>query len=206
MNIWEIDKLLVFIAFVIPGFIALKTYELLDPGDPKSSSQQIIDAIAYSCIYYFVLFTLMVLGDIVLVWFGKESSWFYEEGYDIFILVVLFLVVLVALPCLWLWIRKRKWIQKFLPHPTQKPWDYVFSQRKRYWITVTLKDGTKITGRYDDESFASSAPSEEQIYLEKTWILNDDKWEEQPTSIIILSDIAYIELMKYKPEEDDHEE
>jgi len=31
MNIFEIDKLIIFIAFVIPGFISIKVYNLLSP-------------------------------------------------------------------------------------------------------------------------------------------------------------------------------
>ncbi len=50
MNIWEADKLIIFIAFVIPSFISLKVYDLLCPGSPKDSSKQVVDAVAYSCI------------------------------------------------------------------------------------------------------------------------------------------------------------
>jgi len=45
MNIWETDKLIVFLLFVIPGFISLKTYELLIPNEQKDSSKQLIDAL-----------------------------------------------------------------------------------------------------------------------------------------------------------------
>jgi len=40
MEIWEIDKLVLFIAFVIPGFISIKCYQLLFPGTEKSASDQ----------------------------------------------------------------------------------------------------------------------------------------------------------------------
>lgn len=41
MDIWEVDKLILFIAFVIPGFIALKMYELIFPGEEKDSSAHV---------------------------------------------------------------------------------------------------------------------------------------------------------------------
>jgi len=55
MDIWETNKLLLFVGFVIPGFISLKTYELLLPSTPKESAKQLIDAVAYSCINYALL-------------------------------------------------------------------------------------------------------------------------------------------------------
>jgi hypothetical protein len=45
MDIWQTDKLVLFIAFVVPGFVALKTYELLIPRAPRESAQQLIDAV-----------------------------------------------------------------------------------------------------------------------------------------------------------------
>lgn len=56
MNIWDLDKLFLFVMFVVPGFISLKAYELFVPGQPKDSSKQIIDVITYSCINYALLF------------------------------------------------------------------------------------------------------------------------------------------------------
>ncbi len=50
MKIWDENKLLIFIAFVVPGFIAIKAYELLTPTRYTESSKQIVDAVAYSCL------------------------------------------------------------------------------------------------------------------------------------------------------------
>jgi hypothetical protein len=35
MNIWEVDKLIIFIAFVIPGFISIKVYDLFVPTERR---------------------------------------------------------------------------------------------------------------------------------------------------------------------------
>ena len=55
MDIWEVDKLVLFIAFVIPGFISIKTYQLAFPGIDRATSDQLIDAVAYSSINYAIL-------------------------------------------------------------------------------------------------------------------------------------------------------
>lgn len=75
MNIWEADKLLLFIAFVIPGFISLKVYELLNPGIQKESSKQIIDAVTYSCVNYAILFWPILAVERRAL--GKESPNLY---------------------------------------------------------------------------------------------------------------------------------
>ncbi len=66
-------------------------------------------------------------------------------------------------------------------------------------MIVALKDGTKISGSYDSASFASSAPAEEQLYLEEAWVLNDDggfdrRRESTAGSIILSNEIVTVEL------------
>jgi hypothetical protein len=128
---------------------------------------------------------------------GKNSPTLYS----IFYLAVLFLAPILW-ASLWHWIRNKNFIQKAIAHPTQKPWDYIFSKREPYWVKVVLKDGTKIGGKYSGNSFASSSPADEQIYLEETWIVNDkgglERKKNQTAGVIILSkEIAFIELIKY---------
>ena len=194
MNIWEENKLLLFIAFVIPGFVSLKAYELFFPSQRTESAKQIVEAVTYSCINYALLFWLIAFIE------GSKV----KDNF-IFLYFVFYVFVLFIAPIIWVWIwrviRNSKTFQKTAPHPTQKPWDYVFGKREPYWVIVTLKDGTKIAGSYDSESFSSSAPSEEQLYLEEAWVLNNDGGFERPREstkgIIILSgEMASIELFR----------
>ena len=199
MNIWEADKLIIFIAFVIPGFISLKVYELLYPGPTQDSSKQVIDAVAYSCINYALLFWPIQRVE------NSSASTQYPNAYAIFYFFVLFIAP-VAWVAIWKFLRTREIFQRFAPHPTQKPWDFVFSKRAPYWVKVILKDGSKIAGRYAGKSFTSSAPAEEQIYLEETWILNDKSGflrpQKRSAGVLVLSkDISYVEFSKYEEEE-----
>jgi hypothetical protein len=115
--------------------------------------------------------------------------------------------VLLLAPIIWVFslkfIRDSAFCQKFLTHPTELPWDYVFQQRRPYWVIVTLKDGMKIAGRYAENSFVSNYPSKEQIYLEETWHLNKYNGFDRPKNdssgtIVVTSEIAHIELFQYK--------
>lgn len=194
MDIWDIDKLAIFIAFVIPGFISIKAYQLVFPGTERATTDQLVDAVAYSSINYALLiFPIIAIESGEL----KDSCSFL---YYLFYIFVLFIAPIVWV-LIWKYLRARDFFQRNAPHPTAKPWDYVFAQRKSYWVKVTLKDGTVVAGRYADKSFASSAPAQEQIYLEETWIINSnggfERAKNNSAGVIILSnEISHIELRK----------
>lgn len=192
MNIWDADKLVLFVAFAIPGFIALKAYELMFPGIREDPGNQIVDAVAYSCINYALLIWPVVAVEAL----GWRAG--HPVLYGVFWLFVLF-VAPVLWSFLWGLTRTRKFFQRALIHPIQKPWDFLFAQRKAFWVKIVLNDGTKIGGKYADRSFASSAPAEEQIYLEESWILNDKGGFERPKNrtagiLVLASQIAYLEF------------
>ncbi len=195
MDIWEPDKLLLFVAFVIPGFISLKTYELLVPGQAKDSSTQLIDAVAYSCLNYAVLL------PIILKIKQSQFSVNYPIWHVIFQISVLFVFPVIWV-LIWKHLREKNFLQKNAPHPIRKPWDYIFSKRERYWVIVTLNDKTQIAGKYSNESFSSSAPADDQIYLEEAWVLNDrggfDRARKKTKGILITSkEIATVELFQH---------
>lgn len=204
MNIWDANKLLLFIAFVIPGFVSLKTYELFFPGAPKESDKLLIDAVAYSSINYALLLWPIFSIETHQV---RQS---HPTAYVLFYVFVL-LVAPIAWACVLKLLRTTEFFQRSMPHPTVKPWDFVFAQRKPYWAIVTLKDGKKIAGRYDSASFASSAPAAEQLYLEENWVLNDeggfDRSRTETAGILILSsEIVTVEFFKLTVGEDNGRE
>ncbi len=192
MEIWDANKLVLFIAFVVPGFISLKAYELLVPRVAKDSAQQLIDAVAYSSINYAIL--LWPIYEIETHAIRSTCPSAYVAFY-----VFVLLVAPISWACLLRWLRSTQFVQNTLPHPTEKPWDYVFSKRKPYWVIVSLKDGKKIGGRFDSQSFASSAPAVEQLYLEQCWEVNEDGGLERKRVdtggiLILAADVATVEF------------
>lgn len=194
MDIWEANKLLIFVGFVIPGFVSLKTYNLLVPSDSKDSASQIIEAVAYSCVNYALL-----IGPIY--WIDSIKLWTSHPGLYVVACIIVLLVAPIGWALLVKFLRETEFVRRAFPHPIQKPWDYVLGNGDAYWVIVTLKDGIKLAGRYDTKSFASSAPAREQIYLEESWVLNDDGGFDRPrentAGIMILSDeIVAMEFFK----------
>lgn len=198
MDIFEVDKLVLFIAFVIPGFISIKAYQLFSPMVEHPAAEQLIDAIAYSCINY-ALFILPI-------WL-VETSDLKEMNfvlYYLFYLMVL-LVAPVGLAILWRFLRSKNLFLSNILHPDKRSWDFLFSQRKCYWAKVVLKNGNIIGGLYAELSNASSFPEAEQIYLQETWVISEDgeflRKKKRTAGVIILSDeISHIELRVYENE------
>lgn len=195
MDIWDASKLSLFIQFVIPGFISIKWYQLSFPGSSRAASEQIVDAVAYSCINYAIwsIPTHYVQAGV------QSKGW---SPCDVLFYILVMFVSPILLVELWKMIRKSSVFQKNAPHPTGKPWDYVFAQRKWYWMKITMKDGTVLGGKFGDKSFASSAPEEEQIYMEESWVVDDTgafvRIKDKTAGVIVVSsEISHIELREH---------
>lgn len=81
----------------------------------------------------------------------------------------------------------------------------VFLQRQALWVVVHLKDKRKIGGIFAENSYASSFPAREQIYLEKVWEFSEqggfENSIEGSKGIIILGDeILSLEFFEDKGE------
>ena len=187
MSILELDRIIIYLLFFIPGFISLKVYDLMVPREYRDFSRSLFEAIGYSALNYAVLLPLILLihsGD-----FPTEHPAWY-----LFALFPILVIFPVLWPILFYRISTSRIGSRFIVHPMRKPWDYVFGKRQAYWVIVHLRDGRKIGGRFDRRSFASSYPADEQIYIEEVWQLDEDgKFQsdgqvERSQGILILRD------------------
>lgn len=167
MDIWQDTKLLLFLLFFVPGFISVKVYDLLVPSERRDFSKSVFEVVGYSALNFAALSWLII----TLV----SSVPLFSNAY-IFTLSVL--LILFFFPIVWpmLFVKLQSWppTAAYFRHPIQKPWDYVFGLKKPFWMIVHLKDGRRVGGRFYVNSFASSYPAEEQIYLEEVWNLDED--------------------------------
>lgn len=198
MELIDESKLAFFIAFILPGFISMKVYNLLCPTQDTEFNHKILEALTYSCIIYGFHFPF-------IFWLEQlTQNYNFTFLYGMFYFY-LFFISPIALAFIWYKLRETRWFQKRAPHPTLLPWDYVFSKRSVCWVIVTLNDGTKIHGRYGSKSFVSSYPIEPQIYLDECWEPTPEGGFERKhnasAGIIILSkDIRSLEFF----EDEDH--
>ena len=193
LEIWDVNRLVLFILFFVPGFISLKVYGLLIPEEPRKAVDSVIEAIAYSCINY-AIFSWLILLSIHFEW-GQTRPLLNV----IVVFFVLFVSPIALSVGIW-YLRQTKLIGRLARHPVPKPWDYVFSKGEAYWVIIELKDGQRVGGIYDTDSFTSSFPHEEQIYLEEVWQVEGNvfKYPVERSKGLIVSDseIKTIELFR----------
>jgi len=194
MDIWQIDKLMLFLVFFIPGFISIRIYDLLVPSERKDFSKYLFEAIGYSSLNFAALFWLIILIH------SENFYVHYKILYFIFLLIIIFIIPILW-PILFLKLSTLTPIARYIINPIQKPWDYIFGKKEAFWVIIHLKNGRKIGGRYDTNSFSSSYPSEEQIYLEEVWKLDEngifiESIERSKGIIVSAKEISSIEFFK----------
>ena len=166
MDIFSLEKLRLFFFFFVPGFISMKIYSLMVPGERRDFSKDLLEAVAYSSLNFAALSWLI---------FTINSNTFYFDHKYLYYALA-FLIMFIA-PMMWpfIFIKIASWriVAKYIMHPIPKPWDYVFGKKESYWTIVHLKNGKRIGGRYDTKSFSSTYPAKEQIYLEQVWELDE---------------------------------
>lgn len=198
------DAVFVILLFLIPGFIARGVLSSIYPTSEPSEVRLVLTAIALSCINYGLWSWLLVLA-----WKG---AW-YEGAIPLALLAVLilFLSPVVFTLAVGSFMRTdafRKMRETFgIRHPTPESWDYFFGKGLPCWVIATLKSGRVIGGYYGTDSFASSFPAEEDLYLEKLCDMTPDGRLNGIAAltlggIIRMEDVQLLELFEYVPEEE----
>lgn len=194
MDIWEPEKIILFLALFMPGFISIKVYELIVATKHRDFSDSVPEAIGYSVLNFAVLSWLIFL--ISSSDFNKNSP----KLYYLYIILIFFIFPIIW-PLLFIWASKLKFIKRYILSPINMPWDEVFSRREAYWVIIHMKDGRKIGGKYGKFSRASAFPNQRQIYLEKLWELDNNnvflkKIERSNGAIFFEDEISVIEFFK----------
>ncbi len=151
--------LALFLTFFIPGFITLKVYDLLVPGETRDFSKSLFDAVAYSSLNFVALLWL-----INIVRSGYLQPWLWYTG---------MFFLLIGMPTIWpivfFKIRQHRFVARHIATPNARAWDDVFSKRVPYWVIVHLRDQRRIGGLYGARSYTSHSPAPPEIYLEQLW-------------------------------------
>jgi len=183
-----IQKLVMVLNFLVPGFIWYSVYSQFVSRREKPFADNAILFVFLSCVnfalwigpLYFLAIDDIISGHPIKTCF----LWF----------VVLFLspVVLGLLSGYGsskdLYFRFLRWCGLNPKHPTPTSWDYLFSDSESKWLIVTFKDGSNVAGYWGENSFASSNPLERDVYLETVWSADGKgKWKEtQPNNGILI--------------------
>jgi hypothetical protein len=199
----SVQAVIVVALFLMPGFIARSVLSSVYPASEPSESRLALTAITLSCVNYGIWSWLLVLS-----W---QRDWYKSNSFLAFLAVlILFLSPVVgtlAFVKLTQTNAGRRARETFgIRHPTPKAWDYFFGKGAACWVIATLKSGRVIGGYYGTESFASSFPHEEDLYLELLCNMTPDGRLRGITpltlgGIIRMEEVELLEFFRYVPQE-----
>ena len=181
------------LALVVPGFIGMLSYRLLQPNQRLRLKDDWPDALIFGLILFCV--AQFLLNPLLPDHLEPQKS---SVAFGVYLLLFPVLCAFILNKILHA-LEKRKWILARAP----TAWDHVFRRSKSYWIVVHLNDGRRIGGYFAKQSYASSYPEPGHLYLETLWSLNQnggfDKKVEQSEGLLLRpSDYQMIELFEDK--------
>lgn len=193
MDLVTREQLPLVVLLILPGFISIKVFDLLVPGEQRTLADQVLESLAYGLLNLGLWYVVMT--DVLLP-ARSTSPWLFRFG--VFGVLV---ASPIALGILANAILRARWMRPWVRHPVRTAWDFHFAKRQPGWLLIRLKSGALIGGLFGAESFASSFPHRD-IYLEETWILDDTGGFEQPVAqsnglLVSMDDCETIEFFAW---------
>jgi hypothetical protein len=159
MEVLNENTIELILRFVVPGFISLKIWGLIHPSPKLLLSESLIEVIIFSCFSY------------------ASTIWLYSLLKETPFIVVYYLTVIIISflwPILFKFILNIKLFKKIKISLIPKSWDYFFSKRELCFMLIHLNNGKMIGGLYGIDSFASSYPEKEDLYLQEVWKIDSE--------------------------------
>ncbi|QWC86416.1 hypothetical protein KLP28_06970 [Nocardioidaceae bacterium] len=211
----SVPQLLLFLTFVVPGFVYQSVRISVRgrlPLDVELSAR-IVRAVVASAIFGLVYVAILgrhlvdaVEGRGFVLAHPRLAALLALAGG----IVIPSVVALVRLPE-WDWVtRLREWAQERLPEfvtydVTPTAWDKTFQSSGECFIRVLNREGRWAGGYYGANSYATSFPEPQQLFLERAYVVSEDgTFEgEVPGSAGVLLDCSDLQLLQVlRPDED----
>jgi hypothetical protein len=183
--------LLVLVAFVLPGFVALLIGERthLVPVRNRSPFELLLIATYYSVICWAIIALAswpfgLTRSDVIDSW--RKDSLGRLAGLGLLAILVVPAVVATAAR---FWQRSKKWRPRVLKtlrihegHTIPTAWDELFRRRQPALVRAVLNDGRVVAGYYGSRSFPGYGEESQDLLLERRWTLDNDHWFAQPAA------------------------
>ena len=169
------EAVILLLYLVVPGYIIVKVYDLLAPGERRNLGDTIIEILAWSFIqlmfWFWPFVVLYTYSDSIATWLR------YLIAFVLTILAVFVTPILAAY--LINKVRHGGFIRGVAKGSSSQPspssWDWFFSEKaNNYYVRFHLKTGEKLGGYFGENSFATSFPHKQEVYIEEAWQLDED--------------------------------
>ena len=184
------ESLLYLIVFVLPGYLSWRVWRALFPVRTTRVADSLIAIIMVGLINSILIG--WVIPDV-----RKLDSLFWQA--------VAFAGVYLMAPVLWPFTIRSliqiPFVRRRIVHPIPKAWDYFFGLHVPCFVLARLNNGALLGGVMGSQSFASSYPSDEDLYLEQLWKVTEQGRFLSPLpntkgALISRSDCEYIQFVE----------
>jgi hypothetical protein len=163
----KIDQIVLFAAFLFPGFVSISIYRIRLPHKEAYFKDQVLEAFCFSLVNF-----------AIIIWPAYELSFLSPVEYSWILSWIVILMGFVIMPFLlgWFgaslieWAGTRGWI----PVSAKTAFDWAFKSKVGCWVKVRLADGSWVGGRFDKQtnSYASAYPEPGHLYIGELWALD----------------------------------
>ncbi len=190
------DTLYLFLFLIVPGLVAMETYDLLVAGPRRQFGKYAVELLAIGLCNFVIVSPLF--GFVLNPTSPTCHRWTWNAG-----LVAAVVLAPIAEAAVFSAFRKWDRLRGVLIQPTLTPWDFFFSKAETCWVRLVLKSGKVLAGYFGDQSYATSFPEPPQIYLERVWKFQNGGFsmqvENSNGAIVSLSECQYVEFFKGEP-------
>ncbi len=179
--------LLILVAFVLPGFVAVLLKErMYEVRGEESTFDRLLTTVYYSLLVYLLpALAVAVLSAVGLLdQSGLEQ--FASGRSPLWLTASIGITVLLVLPAsaavgAWQWMNS-SWRRGLYArsarlnpeHRTQTSWDFAFNHEQDLLLVIELKDGNRVAGYYGKRSHSGYGTRTRDLFLEERWDVSAD--------------------------------
>ena len=163
----DLESWTLFLVLVVPGLISMHIYRLIFAAKDIDWKHGLVQGLFYSSLNLVICLPFLVLIH--------RDDFFENHPYRY---LAILMIILLVLPVIWPFLYRRllkwQWLASKIQLPYPTAWDYFFNHRAPVFVLVQLKNGSKLGGYYGPKSYATSFPTEGDIYLEIVYRVDKD--------------------------------
>jgi hypothetical protein len=167
----SIEQLSLILGYIVPGLIILYVRAQFLTGRIAAHKDALLSYFTLSVIYL----TIMNAGLTVVT--GSDAPLHEQTRYWLPILLIGAVIfgVLIGLNAS---LGVTRWCLRKLglhiPHVMETAWDWKFSRVPESLVTITLKDGSRVSGWCSTSSFIGSDPANRDLYIEQVYDVDEE--------------------------------